>query len=198
MYPSLSSQIKTLGTQLNSLYAPWLLNRACNFLRSYFLRGALWRLRNGPYVSGLCVVRVRGDHVIFEVVGEPCNAWTFWALLLRPCQMEVRMTASCRVRERAQSPWPQFCAWAARDVKGSGPSSWTWGAFDSLRKKGCHSWSLSPTGTTVCCRVAWAWAGLGLRAGPSVPPQPLLSRASPAAVGLSWLKLWASAFVGPF
>lgn len=75
MYPLDSSRDKTLETQLNPLYTPWLFNRVCYFLRGYFPRDLdAWLC---PPLQGLemvlvslaFVLRVRDDGVIFQAVG---------------------------------------------------------------------------------------------------------------------------------
>ena len=203
MYSSLSSQSKTLGRQWNPFMLPAFL------IEPVFLGGYSLRDRRPRFLALPIFVRTLKWPLCLWALCCQSQGWPwdfrgcefamqyldlgsdFSALFLWPCsQVEVHITVSSRVfNERAPSPWPQFCIWVAREAKWSWPSSWIWGALDSLEKKGCHSWSFSPIVTTMCCRVALAWPGAGLEGRSTFPSTwPLLNSTSPSAVGLSWLK----------
>lgn len=100
MYPLVSSRDKTLETQLNPLYAPWLFDRVCYCLRGYFpgnLNAWLCPPLQGlemVFVSLAFVLRVRDDDVIFPGCGLAMECLDlgcdFQAPFLWPCcQMEV-------------------------------------------------------------------------------------------------------------
>ena len=109
LYPLLSSRNKSLGTQLDPLYAPWLLDRAYYFprTRDSLLQGP----GNGPYVSGLCVwsqrwpCDFRGCRLATDGLDLGCD---FGALYFQPWGQMKAHTAPDDLMAQwvPQSHWP--------------------------------------------------------------------------------------------
>lgn len=196
---------RMLGRQLLCPRASW---QSCYFRRGYSLRGqgpgclALSIFQgpaNAPYVSGLCVVRVRDDREIFKVcVGHAMSAPWLW--LLGPFPLALSSDESthsfpgtplpeCSVREpKALNHNSAFGA--AREARGAGKLSELEADSPHCGGRGVTaSWSLSPRVTTLCCRMAPALVGARVWGGSSCRSTwSLLSRASFSAMGLSWLE----------
>lgn len=183
MYLPFSSRNKILEAQLNPLYASCLLDRACYFLRNYFLRDPeprcsslliFARPQKWPLLLwSLCCQSSGWPHDFWDCGLAMFGLWP-WFLSTFPlagCHLEVP-PPECSMR-RPKALDHSSALWEA------GEAIWTWGRLDSLRRKGHHSWSLSPTVTTLCCRMALTWASAGVEGRSSCPSTwPLLSRTS--------------------